>query len=299
MRTRYDQFGKQMVRAAVMARGPVETDAEVPIEPRRIDLWFNPAPGSAPPSADLGLLGRMTERACTMEFFHNTATGAEVEASVIKHGVFRHYLSLPREPVATPTQWIISSGRPESGIEGLRFQQAEAWPSGIYDGPPLLWTYLVVVSELPEDRSTLLLRLLGAGRVLRRAIAELKALPEGAPARSLALPILVKLRLEVSAAPTQTAEDQEFLMDTQDIVEKWRNEAIEEGVRQGVRQGVEQGLGRAVVRVYEARFGVLPADVRKVVDETHDERTLDGWVMLAATGTADDLVAAVRASRAS
>ena len=48
MRTRYDQFGKQMVRTAVIARGPVETDAEVPADTRRIDLWFNPAPDSAP-----------------------------------------------------------------------------------------------------------------------------------------------------------------------------------------------------------------------------------------------------------
>jgi len=29
MRTRFDQFGKQMVRTALENRGPVETDAEV------------------------------------------------------------------------------------------------------------------------------------------------------------------------------------------------------------------------------------------------------------------------------
>lgn len=39
MRTRYDQFGKQMVRAAFEVRGSLETDAEVPADPRRIDLW--------------------------------------------------------------------------------------------------------------------------------------------------------------------------------------------------------------------------------------------------------------------
>src|SRR4051794_28001674 len=97
-----------------------------------------------------------------------------------------------------------------------------AWPSGIYEGPPLLWTRLVVMSELPVARDTLLLRLLGAGRVLKHAIAELKALQAEAPERTLALPVLLRLRLEVPSDPAnRTSDDQEFLMNTQDIVEMW------------------------------------------------------------------------------
>src|SRR3954468_10206764 len=96
----------------------------------------------------------------------------------------------------------------------------DGWPSGIYEGPPLLWTRLVVVSALPVTRDTLLLRLLGAGRVLKQAIAELKALRAEAPERTLALPILLRLRLEVPAdSAKRTSDDQEFLMNTQDIVE--------------------------------------------------------------------------------
>jgi hypothetical protein len=81
---------------------------------------------------------------------------------------------------------VISSGRPERGIEGLWLRPMNGWPSGFYEGPPLLWTRLVVVSELPVARDTLLLRLLGAGRVLRQAIPELKALQAEAPERTLA-----------------------------------------------------------------------------------------------------------------
>jgi hypothetical protein len=44
VRTRFDQFGKQMVRAVLETRGPIETDAEVPADTRRIDLWFMPDP---------------------------------------------------------------------------------------------------------------------------------------------------------------------------------------------------------------------------------------------------------------
>jgi hypothetical protein len=41
----------------------------------------------------------------------------------------------------------------------------------------LHYTRLVVVSELPVTRDTLLVRLLGAGSTLKHAIAELQALP--------------------------------------------------------------------------------------------------------------------------
>jgi hypothetical protein len=194
IRTRFDRFGKQMVRSAVTSRGSVETDAEVPADTRRIDLWFMPDPACEPAPGYLGLLGRITTGPSTLEFFHNTPSGDELADCLIKHGQFRHYLSLRKPPPPIPTQWVISSGRPKGGIEGLGFHRLEGWPPGIYEGPPLLWTRLVVVSELPVTPDTLLLRLLGAGQVLKQAIAELKALRSEDPARSLALPLLVLIR---------------------------------------------------------------------------------------------------------
>ena len=105
-------------------------------------------------------------------------------------------------------------------------------------------------------RDTLLVRLLGAGAVLKQAIAELKELPAEAPERTLALPILLRLRLTVPSDPTkQTTDDQESLMDTQDIVETWRREAVKEGVKQGV--------AHSLLEVYEARFGAMPEDRRR------------------------------------
>jgi len=166
------------------------------------------------------------------------------------------------------------------------------WPPGIYEGPPLLWTRLVVVSELPVVRDTLLLRLLGAGRVLKQAIAELKALPAEAPERALALPILLRLRLEIPADPAkQMNDDQEFLMNTQDIVDTWRQEAVQEGV--------ERGTARSLVDIYEARFGSMPEEIRAVIEDTHDEIILRAWLKLAGTRGADEIAAAIRTFRAS
>jgi hypothetical protein len=296
MRTRFDQFGKQMVRTALETCGPVETDAEVPADTRRIDLWFMPDPARESVPGHLGVLGRIAGGPSTLEFFHNTPSGEDLAACLIKHGEFRHFLSLRRTPPPVPTQWVISSGRPDGGIDGLWLRPIAGWPPGIYEGPPLLWTRLVVVNELPVARDTLLVRLLGAGSVLKQAIAELKELQAEAPERTLALPILLRLRLTVPSDPAkQTTDDQEFLMDTQDIVETWRREAVQEGITQGVKQGVAHSL----VEVYEARFGAMPEDLRAVVEDTDDEPTLVAWLRLAGTRSADEIAAAIRSFRAS
>jgi hypothetical protein len=260
MRTRFDRFDKDLVRAALEGSCSVETDAEVAVDTRRIDLWFTPHEAGASLPDHLGLLGRITAGPGTLEFFHNTPSGDELAACLSKHGDFRHVLSRRKTLPPLPIQWVISSGRPDAGIYGLGFRPTTGWPSGVYESPPLQWTRLVVVNELPVGRDTLLVRLLGAGSVLKRAIAELQVLPADAPERMLALPILVRSRLDVPTDPaTQTSDDQEFLMSTQDIVEIWRQEAIQEGVRQGlekgVKQGLEQGERKLLLRLLRRRFG--------------------------------------------
>jgi hypothetical protein len=247
MRTRFDQFGKQMVREAVAGHCFVESDAEVTVETRRIDLWVTPREASPSLPDHLGLLGRINGGSATLEFFHNTPTGEELHVCLRKHGEFRHALSRRRTRSPLPLQWVISSGRPDAGIAGLGFRPMIDAPRGIYDSPPLQHTRLVVVSELPATRDTLLVRLLGAGSVLKQAITELQSLPADEPERRLALPALLRLRLAVPTDPAQqTKEDQEFLMDTQDVVEAWLQEAIQKGVKQGVEQGVKQGLQQGI-----------------------------------------------------
>jgi flagellar biosynthesis/type III secretory pathway protein FliH len=165
----------------------------------------------------------------------------------------------------------------------------------------------VVIRELPSTRETLLLRLMGAASVLRQAVAELLALPDAAPERTLALPLLVSLRLEIAEDPAQrTSDDVEFLMSTHDIVEAWKQQWLEEGMRkgiergiaqgiaQGVAQGVERGIVRTLVDVYEARFGAIPAELRAALERTHDEATLRGFSKLFGVGTASEITEALR-----
>ena len=84
-------------------------------------------------------------------------------------------------------------------------------------------------------------------------------------------------------------------MTTQDIVETWR----QEGIQEGVKQGKKRGIARSVVDIYEARFGAMPEELRPVIEDTHDEPTLLAWLRLAGTRGADEIAAAIRATRAS
>jgi hypothetical protein len=255
IRTPFDRFGKDLVRDALGGRFSVESDAEVPANTRRIDLWVTPREASASLPDHLGLLGRIIGSSVTLEFFHNTPNGEELHVCLIKHGEFRHFLSQRTTLPPLPIQWVISSGRPDAGIAGLGFRPMPGGLSGIYESPPLLCTRLVVVRELPVARDTLLVRLLGAGSVLKQAIAELQALPAEAPERTLALPLLVRLRLTLPTDPAQqTSDDQEFLMHTEDIYETWRRKTIQEGVEQGLEQGLERER-KLLLRLLRQRFG--------------------------------------------
>jgi hypothetical protein len=277
MRTLFDHLGKQMTRSAIEATRSVETDAEVSAETRRVDLVFSagdPVPG-------LGLLSRIVnEGAGTFEFFHKAPSSDELTMCVNKHGALRHNLERRNQAMPLPIQWVISSGRPQAGIKGLGFRPLRGWPRGLYETVRLLWTRLVVVNELPVKRDTLLLRLLGAGAVFKRAIAQLSALPPDARERQLALPVLVSLRLSSPDPAHQTADEQEFFMATQDIVEAWRQKAIEEGEQQGVQRGKRELL----LHLLRLRFGAqVTAEVEHRMSVASVDQ-LEAWAERAMTG---------------
>jgi len=288
MRSRFDQFIKHLTGAGYRPAGVVETDAEVSPDARRIDVWFTPRLGdSEQVLLPLGLLGRFGRAACTLEAFHQTPGGLEVMDCVCKHHFFRRALAARDPPPSLPVQWILSAGRPEEALAGLPLTPSAEWGAGIYEASRLMHTRLVVVAELPETRDTLLVRLTGAGRTFARAIAELRALPPDSPERTLALPILLRLRLEVPVRPAdQTTDDQEFFMSTQDIVETF--------IQKHRQEAREEELAEAVLKVYSARFGSPPDEVSAIVRQAHDRELLGGWLTLVATASAEDVIRAMR-----
>jgi hypothetical protein len=128
---------------------------------------------------------------------------------------------------------------------------------------------------------------------IRSAVAELAALPADAWERRIAEKILVESRYEIVAAPNRTPEDEEFMMQTQDVAEmifeKWRAQGVEEGERKGER--------RALLRLYATRFREVPPEIEAAVNAETDDATLLGWLDVIATGSAEDIAAALTAPR--
>lgn len=286
MRSRFDQFAKHMLREALAPTGLVETDAEVSPDAQRVDVWFVPDPAKHHDRQGLGLLTRLTDRACLLEPFHSTPGPDELVDCLRKLLAFRHVLSLRTPSPPSPRMWVISSGRPASGLAALGFRRLRDWPRGLYHAAPALHLGLLVVSELPRTRATLLLRLMGAGRALKRAIADLRALPEAAPERHAALPVLLRLRLDVPPPDARTADDQEFMMSTEDVVEAWKRQVIKEGVelQQALTAQAIASARHAFVLLYEVRFGRMPRDLQAVVKAAVDPQEITRWSDLAAHG---------------
>ncbi len=330
MRGRFDQFAKQMTGKALAGLGTVRTDEEVSPDAGHIDIWFTPYDAEDLPegrsrggdaTAPLGMLGRMGKAPFTMEPFHCTPDGRQVMGVVCKHHHFRELLIrrpalLPahrggRTPL--PIQWIVSSGLPESGLAGLRFDQASSaeWGPGVYDGPPLTHTKVVVVSELPDTRDTLLLRLMGAGRTLTQALEEMERLPNEAPERALAMPLLVSLRIEIPDDPTKrTQDDEEYVMTMQSTldtyIEQWKREGRDEGRLLGRDEGRLLGRDEGgllvrredVLNLFTDRFGDPPPEVIAIIQATTDMDLLGTWLRLAARASLEDLTSAIRAGKA-
>lgn len=277
----------------------VETEKEVSQAARRIDLYVTPLPSSSQrgaPPCPLGLLGRLLARPCGMEHFTGTPGAAKVIGCVSKHLILGEQVS-PRRLASRPRGWVLSTWRPRTALKVLRCERARGWTKGIYSAPPGLRIGIVVLRELPETRETLLLRLFARGATLRRAMAELRALPPDAPEVQFMVPILLRWSVTVPANPRkQTSKEKEFLMTAQEAIEMWqqqRQRGVEEGQKEGEKKGL--ALGRHTLLVlYEVRFGRVPKAIRARVEATTELDTLRRWTDLIACSDRADVDRALR-----
>lgn len=292
MRNVVDQYIKDALSTLLTSVRRVEREKEVSREAQRIDFYVAPAPEPGLPPCPLGLLGRLVARPCGLEHFSATPGAAKVIACVSKHLILCHEVS-PHRLASRPMSWVLSSGAPTSAMRALRCEPARGWMKGIYSAPPGLRVGIVVLRELRETRDTLLLRLFARGATLKRAMAELTALPPEAPEVQIMVPIMLRWRQAVPASPSkQTSEEKEFLMTAQEAIKMWEQQR-----QRGIEEGREEGLAparHALLVLYEVRFGRVPKAVRARVEATTDPDTLMGWTDLVARGARADVDRALR-----
>lgn len=257
MRTRFDALVKDALKLTLDTVSSVSSQHGVDADTQYMDAWCEPNPALAHARPRLGLLGTMTVEPCALEAFHQPPDEEEVFGCLRKQLTWHHALTKKarvNDPaskmVSLPLQWLLSAGRPTKVIE--HFQLAalgDPWPVGMYTAVTWLRLRLVVLSELPRTRETLLLRLLGAGVTLRTAMAELMALPPDAWERTTLVPLFIRFRMELPSDPSQrTPEEQEFVMTGQEYIEAFRMEGRVEGRVEGIETVVARQIERRLKR---------------------------------------------------
>jgi len=197
--------------------------------------------------------------------------------------------------VPFPGLVVIGPGVPTTVLDAFGCRPTEP---GIYRSVWGLALRVVVLAELPRTRAPLLLRLLGKGKLLRAALADLAELPEDAWERGVAMPLLVHFQLVASESPPTEEDDvsAEIQAWFKDYERKLRSQSIQEGRSQGIQEGRSQGIqegrsqgiqegrnegiqegGRSLLlRMLRARFGELPAAAIARV-EAADSAELERW----------------------
>jgi hypothetical protein len=92
-----------------------------------------------------------------------------------------------------------------------------------------------------KTRDTLLLRLLGKGKVQADAIHELVALPPNHPYRQITLENIAIFRINLEMRQNRTKQIKEVIMDLSPAYEKWRQKTLAEGEARGEVRGEVRG----------------------------------------------------------
>jgi hypothetical protein len=281
MHNPFDQLAKKVGKEALDASGATVVQYEISRDAQHADLRHDPDPARTAERARLGLLGRIAEVLCLIEIYSHAPDGAEVRACISKH--FAHWeecvvkararnrrrkqKDLPPEPIVAPFLWILVASISAPMLSELAAIARRGWPVGVYShGGALYRVGIVVASELPRDRSTLLVRLMAAGpsKALADTLADLAALPEDAHERTVAEGIVVHLQGRLASKSGRTPEEEELIVT---LLSNWK-EARALGRDEGLALGRDEGLalGRDEGRAAEAARSVLTAlRVRGVV----------------------------------
>jgi hypothetical protein len=233
-------------------------------------VYCVPDPARAAERSQMGLLGELCAEPSLFEPFRNTPSLAVFRRCLNKQLSWHHELERRRRATPASTQEvpfpalvILSPGRPETVLDAFG---CRAVSPGVYRAVPGLVTCLVVLAELPRRRETLLLRLLGANRILREALADLATLPRDAWEQSVATPLLLHFHVETGEAASPEAE-----MNAE--IDEWYRGYLQ---RQEQLRLQAQQERRLLVRLLRSRFGELtPATLARL--DAADVVELERW----------------------
>jgi hypothetical protein len=189
-------WGTEYLSAITAGNNRVMVSPEVIGEASLIDVLFEPDAEKSRTS--LGLLGELVSVPCIIEILrwapdewdlkacmsHWLTWKAEADSSIIpvdETSVYTDSEENEQLEIVDKILLIIVPSIAPQYLEGFGAKPSAINIPGIYELAPFFCTTIVVTSELPQDTSTLWLRVLGRGRTQRAAIMELQTLDVNHP----------------------------------------------------------------------------------------------------------------------
>ena len=281
MHNQVDLYVKEVLREGFEGLGATAQEVEVSAAAQRIDFSFVPSvEASAEAWAQMPpLLARLGRKPFIVEHYHGVPRVDAMRGCLRKQLTHHHRRCKKDKRAKMAVLWVLSNGRPRSVMRGFAFKRLRGWPKGVYRGPLSAVPYRVIVlTELPEVRETLPLRLLGRGKTLTQALTELWALPLDSWERTHMLRALLEYRLptteEEMAALKEDGQEKEIERMAQGFVKQLEERERRLGLEQGRQLGLEQERAKAaqgLVHMFERRLSRPLAEAEKAtIRERYD-----------------------------
>ncbi|NEP77520.1 MAG: hypothetical protein F6K39_04650 [Okeania sp. SIO3B3] len=289
-RSTYEQLAQEYLEE--LLTGNFETSCDVASEVREIDEYFIPVIPPPKDSKILGLLGQMAATTSIYETFRNPPQPLEILDCQAKLNfvISQQKRKAKRENTSyseteCPFLWILCPSCSDRLIEGFgaKPDSSGKWPTGVYFWPEFQNTGLVAINELPIDRDTLWLRVLGKDRTQEQAFLELIALPKSHPLQENVIEFLaswyVKIRFRANEnideddRELSTRKSPVFLRLREEILEQGRRAGRQKGFRESFRESspknfreVEQNIREIIKSSFNFRFGSLNSELLAIIE---------------------------------
>lgn len=260
----HDEFVKEYIPELIKSYGAAKAGENINSERREIDVFFEPTQPVPTTPETLGLLGRLAQRTVLFEVFRNPVESHQIKECLAK--LFDVQLAIRKEKrknknqpasEAEPFLWILTPTLAESKLELFAAKTTSDWELGIYLLPPGFDSGIVVIHQLPANRETLWLRILGRGRVQENAIQELKALPTNYPNRENVLELIGNLlaMLEANKKAGEKLEQEE-----RELIVKLSPIYLEK-LQESKQIGMQEEANLLVIRQLKRKLGNLPTEL--------------------------------------
>jgi hypothetical protein len=245
----HDEFVKEYLPELYKDYGIVTPSFSVSSEVRQVDVYFEPTKEVPTTPETLGLLGKLAQKPCLLEVYRNPVQLNQVRECLSKlldiqqrkiKEAAKQNRKIREEEL--PFLWIISPTISENILSKFKANPQENWQEGVYFLAEGFNTGLVTIHQLPVNRDTLWLRILGRGKVQEKAIKEVQTLPSNYHNRDLVLELIYGLwtRIQDNQKETQIteSEDKELMMSLRSLFQEKLIEVETKGFNEGIQKEI-------------------------------------------------------------